>query len=221
MDKSKKKLDYSIVAFVDILGFSEMVKSDCEQSVDAPQYFDILRLLNRETRDISACNVTQFSDSVIFSLPLSNENYIKMIELLAEYQLKLFLHSIICRGAVAYGKHYVENEFVFSQALIEAYQLESKSAIYPRIILSDNLIEYFKPSMPVPQHTIKEKDGYYFVDYFANADIEETEKQLSSFNSSLVKFDKSVKEKYYWLFDYWEYKFEKKLSFSSNRFLQS
>lgn len=197
MEEPQKRLDYSIVAFVDILGFSEMVKSDCEHRVGAQRYFDILRLLNRETRDICECNVTQFSDSVIFSLPLSNDNYVKMIELLAGYQLKLFCNSIICRGAVAYGKHYVENDFIFSQALIEAYQLESKSAIYPRIILSDNLIEYFKLFMPTPQHAIKEKDGYFFVDYFANADADATEKQLNSFNASIAKFDKSVKDKYY------------------------
>ena len=34
-------LDYSIVAFVDILGFSNMVKSDCENKSGSTRYFEI------------------------------------------------------------------------------------------------------------------------------------------------------------------------------------
>lgn len=63
-------LDYSIVAFVDILGFSEMVKSDCENKNGSLKFFEILKDINIKTKEISGCNITQFSDSVIFSLPL-------------------------------------------------------------------------------------------------------------------------------------------------------
>ena len=165
-------LDYFIVAFVDILGFSNMVRSDCENRNDSIEYFEVLREINIETQKIGDCNITQFSDSVIFSLPLSQSNYTKMITILAEYQRKLLYHHIICRGAIAYGKHYKEDDFMFSQALIEAYQLESKDAAYPRIIVSNNLLEYFKPEIPTPPHLVQEKDGFYFVDYLYGADKE-------------------------------------------------
>lgn len=211
-------LDYSIVAFVDILGFSNMVKSDCESKSGSSRYFEVLREINKETRKIGECSITQFSDSVIFALPLSQENYLKMIEILAEYQRKLLYHSIICRGAIAYGKHYKEDDFMFSQALIEAYQLESKDAIYPRIVISENLLEYFKPFVKETKYLLKEKDGFYFVDYLANADKELCREFLKRFNYTLQYQSLSVKEKYYWLYKYWEYRFDEVLPFSVPQF---
>lgn len=211
-------LDYSIVAFVDILGFSNMVKSDCENKSDSIKYFEILREINKETQRIGACNVTQFSDSVIFSLPLSQDNYIKMIKILAEYQRELLYHNIICRGAVAYGKHYKEDDFMFSQALIEAYQLESKDAIYPRIIISKNLLEYFKPTIQNPPCLVQEKDGFNFVDYLSAADKELSLKCLKEFNCSMHAQSLVIKEKYYWLYKYWEFKFSDTLPFLTQQF---
>ena len=70
-------LDYSIVAFVDVLGFSSMVKSDCESKNGKYYYFETLKSLNERTRKITDCNITQFSDSIIFSLSLNKENYQK------------------------------------------------------------------------------------------------------------------------------------------------
>lgn len=136
MINSSCDLDYAVVAFVDILGFSDMVRSDCENKNGSLKFFEILKNINLETKEITGCSITQFSDSVIFSLPLEEENYVKMIQILSEYQYKLLCNSIICRGAMAYGKHYTKNDFMFSQALIEAYQLECMEAKYPRIIIS-------------------------------------------------------------------------------------
>ncbi len=219
MTSSKQiDLDYHIVAFVDILGFSNMVKSDCENKSDSIKYFEALREINRETQKIGDCNITQFSDSVIFSLPLSQDNYMKMIEILAEYQRKLLYHNIICRGAVAYGKHYKEDDFMFSQALIEAYQLESKDAIYPRIIISKNLLEYFKPTIQDPPYLVQEKDGFYFVDYLLAADKELSLKCLQEFDRSIHTQSLVVKEKYYWLYKYWEFKFGDSLPFLAPQF---
>lgn len=218
MKTSNVDLDYSIVAFVDILGFSEMVKNDCENYNGAFKYFEILKKINSDTKAINECSVTQFSDSVIFSLPLSVQNFQKMIKILAEYQKELFYNSIICRGAISYGKHFEEKEFMFSQGLIEAYQLECKEAIYPRIVLSKNLLEYFKPNLTEPDYIVKEKDGYFFVDYFETAERNKTYNILKKFNNVIGTYHLSVKEKYYWLFDYWEYKYRENLLFKEKRF---
>lgn len=211
-------LDYYIVAFVDILGFSSMVKSDCESKNGKYYYFETLKNLNERTRKITDCNITQFSDSIIFSLPLNKENYQKLITILAEYQLQLLYNSILCRGAIAYGKHYKENDFMFSQALIEAYQLELNDAIYPRIIVSQNLFDYFKPDVKSLEHVLKENDGFWFVDYLGIADKDTTQYQLEKLNDILDTKNLHVKEKYYWLYRYWEYTFAEKLSFTSPQF---
>ena len=211
-------LDYSIVAFVDILGFSSMVKSDCESKNGKYYYFETLKNLNERTRKITDCNITQFSDSIIFSLPLNKENYQKLITILAEYQLQLLYNSILCRGGIAYGKHYKEYDFMFSQALIEAYQLELNDAIYPRIVVSQNLIDFFKPDIKSLEHVLKENDGFWFVDYLGIADKDTTQYQLKKLNNTLDTKNLHVKEKYYWLYRYWEYTFAEELSFTSPQF---
>lgn len=211
-------LDYAIVAFVDILGFSEMVKSDCENKSGSLKFFEILKNINLKAKRISGCNITQFSDSVIFSLPLSEKNYLKMIKIISDYQYELLRNSIICRGAMAYGKHYIENEFMFSQALIEAYQLETTEAKYPRIIISSNLREFFETKYKHIPNTIKEKDGYFFIDYLKRENKDEIKKILQKYNSNLYKYSLGVREKYYWLFEYWEFIFNEKLEFNQQKF---
>lgn len=211
-------LNYYIVAFVDILGFSEMVKSDCENRNGTLKYFKILKELNEHTKEISGCSITQFSDSIIFSLPLTFENYEKMLQILSVYQYELICNSIICRGAIAYGKHFMENEFMFSQALIEAYNLECTEAQYPRIIISHNLYDYFSAYSDKVNGILREKDSYYFVDYLSNGEKEKLYMILKKYSMNLGKYNMRIKEKYYWLFEYWEFIFKEKLPFASSRF---
>ncbi len=211
----KKILDYAIVAFVDILGFSAMVKSDCEANDDKMKYFEVLKNLNGQVKEIQDCEITQFSDSVIFSIPLSPNNYLKLIDVVMNYQYRLLLKGIICRGAISFGKHYKENDFMFSQGLIEAYQLESKTAISPRIIVSKNLMELLE-TKDVGLHMLcKQRDGFYFLDYLSCGKVEETYAIMEKFSKNLNSYQSNVKEKYYWLFQYWEYKYSQKLPFNT------
>lgn len=219
MISALEDLDYHIVAFVDILGFSEMVKNDCENKNGGLKFFQILRDINLRTKEINDCDITQFSDSVIFSLPLSIDNYVRMIDILSSYQYELLYNSIVCRGAIAYGKHYKEQEFMFSQALIEAYQLEMTEAKYPRIIVSRNLLDFFRPCLKKLEGVLKERDGYYFVDYFHISHKDEIKAVLDSLSENIMNYNMNIKEKYYWLFEYWEFKFKEKLLFLSQHFI--
>lgn len=209
--------DYAIVAYVDILGFSEMVKSDCENRNGAMKFFEILKTINAETKEIEECNIIQFSDSVIFTLPLSKENYLKMLRILSDYQYKLICNAIICRGAIAYGKHYMENEFMFSQGLIEAYQLEVAEAKYPRIVISPDLKEFYRDD-EIDLNVVQEKDGHYFVDYFTGRDKQKVKMILQEYKDNLPQYTVRIREKYEWLFEYWEFIFKEKLTFNQQRF---
>ncbi len=209
-------LNYAIVAFVDILGFSEMVKSDCENKNGNLKFFKVLRELNDKAKSIAECSIKQFSDSIVFTSPLSPDNYKKMIGVLSDYQYELICQSIVCRGAISYGKHYEENEFMFSQALIEAYQLECTEAKYPRIIISNNLRDYYDEHQI--EGIIRERDALFFVDYFRGRDKEKLRIILKKFNYEMINCSMNIKEKYYWLNEYWEYTFQEGLDFNKTRF---
>nr|WP_317187917.1 hypothetical protein [Acinetobacter gerneri] len=48
-------------------------------------------------------------------------------------------HNILLRGALTIGEIYHDENMVFGPAMVEAYELESKVAEFPRIILHDKI----------------------------------------------------------------------------------
>lgn len=57
--------------------------------------------------------------------------------------LKLLKEKILFRGSVYYGDAYVDSErnMFFGPAVVETYKLESKTAVYPRVIIDDFVAE--------------------------------------------------------------------------------
>jgi hypothetical protein len=51
---------------------------------------------------------------------------------------KLILHGIVCRGGIAKGQLIHNHISIFGQAFIDAHNLESKLAIFPRVIIADD-----------------------------------------------------------------------------------
>ena len=107
---------------------------------------------------LQASNAKVISDSAIFTLSLSkispkdNENissyiYIYLLNISAFCLMFIGKTGHIFRGAVSLGDHY-ENAtngslFIFSQAYINAFELERKEE-RPRIIIDNTLLEYLK-----------------------------------------------------------------------------
>ena len=61
-------------------------------------------------------------------------------------QAELARHGYLIRGAITVGDLYIDEDMVFGPALIEAYDAESKLAIFPRVILCKNAVKEFKPT---------------------------------------------------------------------------
>lgn len=62
-------------------------------------------------------------------------------------QLELAMMGLFARGGMAFGPFYADETFIYGQALIDAYDLESKVAIYPRIVLSEALAQYAREQL--------------------------------------------------------------------------
>ncbi|MFC1735513.1 hypothetical protein ACFL1X_05310 [Candidatus Hydrogenedentota bacterium] len=159
------------VAFLDILGFKELVERSEE---NAKVLEDLILALNR-TADpanferieldgktgkgaIWRLQVRAFSDSVVLFMPTESE----MISWVFWAVLRLcdcMLQLGFClRGAVTVGEMYLpqawnkntasnsraELPIALGPGLIDAYLLESKEAIYPRIVISNKLLDHIK-----------------------------------------------------------------------------
>jgi len=79
-----------------------------------------------------------FSDCICSSSPFTPDNVFRFIYALEAIQMNLASNGVFIRGGIAIGKHFENERMIVSEGLIEAYLLESKQAVFPRIITSED-----------------------------------------------------------------------------------
>lgn len=145
-------------------------------------------------------------------------NILACLETVFQLQRGLFRLGILSRGGIAIGKIFHTQQSVIGQGLVRAYNLERKSAIYPRTIVDESILDILLAE-PVPDivlahqriaHLIRlDEDGQYFVDYLGHfilgADRLRYEYELvfDSLSQELnATDDMKVSEKLKWLLRY-------------------
>jgi hypothetical protein len=127
------------LAFVDVLGFADLVKQSESSPLILGQIHSALASLSAASMSARSnalgLEVTSFSDTVVLSAPVGMEQLIRVIELIDDFSLALLSHSMLFRGAVVRGAILHKPEFIFGPALVAAYYLESASSFHPRIML--------------------------------------------------------------------------------------
>jgi len=180
-----------IICFLDILGFKELINSTIQDNGEDNEK-NIGNLIKALTKfkDFSLINqnrstkVTWFSDTLVFSFLISEESGV--FDALLDIQLilaDLVFEKILCRGGVAIGKLIHTEELLFGPALIDAYYYESKCAMYPRVIVPEEIISIGK-KYHAKHHCSgteerfikglieKDFDGMYYIDYFRSIQSE-------------------------------------------------
>lgn len=191
------RYDNRIVLFLDILGFRSIIENTVKKGIDKQQ---TILTLHNNLEDIGvfvrsklkgeklSTAVTQFSDSIIVSFLEEDKKLIlRLIKTIQELIIDLVNKNILCRGAISYGKLIHTNRVVFGPALNDAYETETKAALYPRIILDRTIIDIGSQHKDV-QMTLfgdydyaktkilsllkKDTDEKYYIDYFPNNMLE-------------------------------------------------
>jgi len=190
------KYEQRIVAFIDILGFKSLLNgtldkngNDDEKAIDAvisayEAIRDIWDLDKKsdfiDTKSSGTKKVSVFSDCLVVSFEInqSSEVFFTLLEI-KWLIMRLLARKILCRGAVSLGKFIHTDNYLFGPALVEAYTLESKAAMYPRVILDHTVIEagVNNRSLNQKQEYVKslleqDSDGMYYIDYFFKAQSE-------------------------------------------------
>ena len=174
-------------------GFYEFYKgysSPESQQPPAPLNEKQMEVWNRQFPDPPT--IQWFSDCILISIPIKPEwptsVYISLHSLAmacAITQLRAVGLQIPVRGAISLGYGACLNTGeVLGAGLVKAYQMESKEAVYPRIIIDPDLIDVVKPpSKPqedwLPgefdivnafwgqfmESLVRNQDGYWHVDF--------------------------------------------------------
>jgi len=152
MSSQHVKITYTncFVAFLDILGFKELVLSkNKEKKRKLEKYFSTIKEI---TEDLELKKYEQnlksitISDSIILSVPFGknvNQSLSQLRHLcvtVGKIQYRLALDDIWLRGAISCGDAFFENNQVVGPAYTKAFLLEETSK-YPRVILDPEIIE--------------------------------------------------------------------------------
>ena len=213
-----------IVAFIDLLGFSAMVSHDCEKPDGEQKYISKLFDIYKRTKEISlglpGMSVTQFSDSVVLSIPYSEDNFTSICKIISDFQYELLKSGILCRGGISYGKHFSTEDFLFSNGLIDAYHIESKLAQNPRVVISKSLIDlvFGSGNNIESQIIIKENDGLYFLDFLNGKTIDENKEALEKVLPHKLSENPSIRSKHLWVIGYFNSKYPNNIIREENRF---
>jgi hypothetical protein len=144
MAKPKPTVDqYSIryVAFVDILGFSDIVVRNAGPEMTEQRLALVKTLHEIGNRELDKeygedFRFQQFSDSMIISDKATRTGLFNLLDAIAGLGRDLLANGFLIRGGIAKGYLHHDDQVVFGPAFLEAYQIETTIAEYPRVVLS-------------------------------------------------------------------------------------
>jgi hypothetical protein len=135
-----------IVAFYDFLGW----RSKISEAGDNPERIgNLRRMILRHSLSLRGqqqyaapdTKVSTFSDNMVVSLPVNEVNVVHLLTTLGAFQFASVGGGFLVRGGVTVGKIQHDELSVFGPALNRAYEIESKIAVVPRIVVDENVFE--------------------------------------------------------------------------------
>lgn len=236
MKKEKKsddnfKIEYEnyFVAFLDVLGFKEMVYNHPDK---INKYFQVvneaIEYVKSQANNVGFITI---SDSIIISMHHDYEGYNKndifqmFCRIIGFLQRRLASNDIWIRGAISSGEAYfneTQNQIV-GKAYIDAYNLEESLALYPRVIIDSRIIKElgfenahnFIDTMNDSQgqgilfewniETSLEKDVPFFIDYISSMNEDKFEEYIQTVIKNIEKniYEKTeLYKKFQWVSEY-------------------
>lgn len=185
----------SLVAFIDILGFKQFIsdhdenqysnvlskiRNAIEESIPSEINYSNFDINSEWQDDLDYIEYRMFSDCFTFAIPFfDNENdYLNqltlMFKLIRNFQYKMLLNGFIIRGGISIGSFFSDRNMIFSKGLVNAYEIESKVSVVPRILVDDKILIKIKEydSMQKVNPFLKEiliRDNVLDSNYFINS----------------------------------------------------
>ncbi len=194
----------SYVAFIDILGFKEFIKNNDFKKVNS-LFSDINDLRNEalkcfnylkynddiKMKPASNIAINIISDSIVISFPKAETNSLATLLYVISFFSFNVLHkyNLLCRGAIAEGDFYVDQNIAYGPALVKACIMESKLAVYPRIIYTRSTIESYMKNIKNEY-----ENNLLIKKCFADYDIEDDLYYADYIKCVLFKFSNDVQK---------------------------
>ncbi|WP_447899148.1 hypothetical protein [Stenotrophomonas maltophilia] len=185
----------SFCAFLDVLGFSERISASYKDGSADTLLGSFHQILAKsiaqlkETTDESMLYFKSFTDNVVLAHPAFSDDMESefgfILWSINQYQFQMALQGFFIRGGLAVGQLFIDDNSVYGAALLEAYRLESKSAVNPIVVLCDKTMElvdehlgyYAESSAPHLKDVLKGPDGRYFLNYLTECIVEGSDQE--------------------------------------------
>jgi hypothetical protein len=178
-----------LIAFIDILGFRSVLAGTSHQAsildvlrevAEQDRNFEVkVKTVSARERTISIMPAfTSFSDNILVSFDLQ-----KLAPVGVWHPLMLIRSTVssvahrarqfgcLVRGAVTVGPLYHHDRVAFGKGLVDAYLLESSTAFYPRVIVTDSVFQHMPGfasadgSSTDDRAMFRDADGFWCLDY--------------------------------------------------------
>lgn len=153
-------------------------------------------------------HVQAISDTIILTCT-EHTNFVKFLDVLKKVFFAFLECGLFIRGGVAYSRHFENGRLTYSHAIARAHELESKVAIYPRIILDNNIIDMYKSSTTLPnifnQNYIVKQNGIYFLHILDEGNWEKMHKLVANIynnDKSELHLNEAAFAKHQWFENY-------------------
>lgn len=161
----QRELCRSIIAFIDVLGFKELVREAKNEHKSQEVFFNFHQALSTWFNRIDEFHNTTFempyiggkkdpykirifTDCILIGCPIRKSGGYNFIEGCNEFfdmlstiyllQGEMVNQGYFVRGAIAIDELYMDELIIYGNGAIEAYEAEKNQAKYPRIILTES-----------------------------------------------------------------------------------
>lgn len=161
-----------LIAFMDILGFGSLIATSANPKYEEETIARVTAVLREsigllEKATVSDVAFTQFSDSFAISVRADrpSEATLSAFTFSVLEIVRCFLKAkLFLRGGITRGKLLHNDDLLFGPAMNRAYELESKVARVPRIVLDPSTYSLVVRTI-LPYALRLDDDDLYYVDY--------------------------------------------------------
>lgn len=178
---------YVYTALIDVLSYRHRLELDIQSGEEDFKKDLELSLAVFDSVNTAIFGVQAISDTIILTCNL-HENFLEFIQILKKVFVAFLERGLFVRGGIAYSKHFQNGKITYSHAVAKAYELESKTSVYPRIVIDANIIQMYQLGSVLPnilnQKLILKQNGVFFIN------ILDSDNWNSSYEASLKIYNK-------------------------------
>lgn len=176
-DDYARTTDEYIVAYIDLLGMTNRIKTEEKQLV-MNKLYNLYTFSMKLTKDVQIkenqdIQFKIFSDNIIITKKLSTNieqrkrDIRSLLMCTGHFQELTASDSVgwLLRGGISIGQLFIDAAMVWGEALLKAYYLEDKVANYPRIVMDQNVVAEAINDKQLAEYLRKDFDNLYFLNF--------------------------------------------------------